>query len=162
MNIVAMAKAAGIHLAISESLTGGLVCSALIENAGASEVVLGGVVAYQDELKSQLLGVDAQLIRSQSAVDPEVAAQMAVGVRSKLATKCGVDEDSVIGVSTTGVAGPDPVGTKPVGLCYLGISSRNGIKVISHEFSGDRQAIRAAAVAAAMRVIEEEISSLVG
>ncbi|MFM1950513.1 MAG: hypothetical protein RL418_200 [Actinomycetota bacterium] len=156
--MIAQAKAKGLKLAIAESLTGGMVCSALIATAGASEVVLGGIVAYQDELKSQLLGVDSHLIANQSAVDSEVAAQMANGVRLKLAQKTGVDLGDVIGIATTGVAGPDPVGPHLAGKVFIAVSSHLGTKVFQEQFSGDRQQVRQQATARAIEVLGEEIA----
>ena len=74
---------------------------------GASNVVLGSIVAYQTNLKHELLGVSRALLENQGPVDAEVVAQMAGGVRAKLAAKSGLNLAQVIGVATTGVAGPD-------------------------------------------------------
>jgi nicotinamide-nucleotide amidase len=162
VNIVETARAQGLFLAVAESLTGGQVTAALIDTAGASEVVLGGLVTYQDALKEQLLGVSPALIASQSSVDPEVAAQMAQGVRAKLALKCGKDPKWVIGLATTGVAGPDPVGPHKSGTVFVAVASENGVKVFAHEFLGERPAVREQATAAALESIAEEIQYLAG
>jgi nicotinamide-nucleotide amidase len=82
----------GLHLAVAESLTGGLLTSAFVDIPGASKVFLGSIVAYQTELKHQLLGVSRPLLQEQGAVDAEVVAQMASGIRVKLANKSGIDE----------------------------------------------------------------------
>ena len=90
----------GVTVATAESLTGGLVCAALTAAPGSSAVVRGGVVAYDVAVKSQVLGVDADLLARLGAVHPDVALQMARGVRRVV----GAD----YGVATTGAAGPDP------------------------------------------------------
>ena len=147
-----------LHLAIAESLTGGALSAELISVAGASKVVLGSIVAYQTELKHELLGVSKALLQNQGAVDAEVAAQMAAGVRTKLAAKTGLDEALVIGVSTTGVAGPDAQDGKPVGTVFIGLSGTFGEWVIAEEFTGDRAEIRAKTVAAALNALSEQLA----
>lgn len=158
--MIVEAKAKGLWLALAESLTGGALSAEIVSEPGASEVFLGSVVSYQDQVKSQLLGASAQLIASQSAVDPEVAIQMAVGAREKFARACQIDAGSVIGVSTTGVAGPDPVGSKDPGEVYIGVSSRRGERVYAERFEGDRNQIRVAVVRRALEIIGDEIAGL--
>ncbi len=162
MNIIDAARDCGLFLAVAESLTGGQLTASLIDTPGASDVVLGGLVAYQGELKEQLLGVSPQLIATQTAVDAEVAAQMAEGVRGKLALKCAKDVNSVIGISTTGAAGPDPVGPNPAGTVFIGVASNLGIKVLSLHFEGDRAAVRQQATSVALEALVEEIQRLSG
>jgi nicotinamide-nucleotide amidase len=145
----------GLHLAVAESLTGGLLASAFVDVAGASRVLLGSIVAYQTELKHQLLGVSRPLLQEQGAVDAEVVAQMAAGVRVKLAAKSGFDESTVIGVATTGVAGPDSQDGKPVGTVFIGISGPTGDFVYPLNFSGSRLEVRLAAVSAALDALWE-------
>ena len=162
MNLITRAKDLGLYLAVAESLTGGLLTARLIDAPGASEVVLGGIVAYQNDLKHQLLGVNPQLLAMQSAVDPEVAAQMAEGVRSRLATKCSRSIEEVVGISTTGAAGPESVGIHAPGTVFIALSSVNGIKVFAEQFQGDRQSIRNQAVERALMVIGEEFNLFQG
>ena len=159
-SLVELLTAKGLFLATAESLTGGLLSSMIVSEAGASQVFLGGVVSYQDATKSRLLGVSPNLLESQGAVDPEVAAQMAAGVRIKLANANGKPEELVIGISTTGVAGPDSVGDKQPGLVYIAISSRLGTVVFEREFQGDRTAIRNLTAEAAIVLLREQIHSL--
>ena len=147
--------AQNLHLAVAESLTGGLLTSAFVDVPGASKVLLGSIVAYQSDLKSQLLGVSRALIQEQGAVDPEVVAQMAAGIRAKLASKTATLESSVVGIATTGVAGPDSQDGKPVGTVYIGISSSVGDYVYPFEFEGSRREIRGAAVSAALGALWE-------
>jgi nicotinamide-nucleotide amidase len=156
--VIEKLAAKGLSLAIAESLTGGLLSSTLISIPGASNVVLGSIVAYHSDLKHQLLGVSRALLQEQGAVDPEVVAQMAAGVRTKLANATGKDEASVVGVATTGVAGPDPQDGKPVGTVYLGISAGIGDFVYPLELSGSRNDIRVATVAAALDALGEHFN----
>lgn len=149
-------------LAIAESLTGGLLCSELVAVPGASNVVLGSVVAYQSGLKSAALGVSAELLDRVGAVDPEVALKMAEGVRSRMALQLLLATDTIIGVSTTGVAGPDLQDGKPVGLVYIGISGPSGEKVWEETLSGDRQAIRSKTVELVFAKIGEYLDPKVG
>ena len=144
-----------LRLAIAESLTGGLLCSELVSVAGASNVVLGSVVAYQSGLKSSSLGVNSDLLSSQGAVDPEVAVQMAEGIRSRFSLQLLLPTDTVLGVSTTGVAGPLEQDGKPVGTVFIAVAGAKGVKVWEEHFSGDRAAIRASTVQAAFSHIRE-------
>ncbi len=110
---------------------------------GASAVVNGGVVAYNTALKHSLLGVDAGLLAERGAVDPDVAAAMAEGVRRTCAVG-GVPAS--IGLSTTGVAGPDPQDGKPVGTVYVGVATETGTRVFDLTIGGSRNAIRSTVV----------------
>ncbi|MFL6139137.1 MAG: CinA family protein [Frankiaceae bacterium] len=132
-------------LAVAESLTGGLLCAALTDLAGASSVVRGGVVAYATPLKALLLGVPEELLASRGAVDPDVAAAMAAGARTRLG--------ATYGVATTGVAGPSPQDGKPVGTVYVAVATPHGERVAGHRFGGDRAAVRAAATEAALGLL---------
>ncbi len=106
----------GLKAAVAESCTGGYVAKRLTDVAGSSAVFDCGVVSYSNEIKTELLGVSRETLETVGAVSPETAKQMADGVRRV----SGAD----IGISTTGIAGPDG-GTeeKPVGLVYVGVSS---------------------------------------
>ena len=140
-------------IAVAESLTGGLVCAALTSVPGASSVVRGSVVAYATELKSDLLNVDADLLAREGAVHPNVAAQMARGVRIRL----GAD----IGVATTGVAGPEPQNGKPVGEVHIAVSTGTDVHLRSLSLDPElgRTGIRAATVDAALSLIAEVLAS---
>jgi nicotinamide-nucleotide amidase len=156
--VIALAKKAGLSIAIAESITGGALASALIGVDGASEVVLGGIVAYQDRIKEQLLGVSPALIANQSAVDAEVAAQMAEGVRERLSKAAGKDSSYVIGVATTGVAGPsDASGRKP-GEVFIAISSSQGVTVYSESLEGSRNQIRMLTLDRTIEILRERLA----
>ena len=103
---------AGLTIATGESLTAGMVASHIADVPGASAVLQGGVVAYQVSVKRDVWGGDAVLLERHGPVHPEVAEQMAIGA----ARECG----AWIGVSTTGVAGPEPHGGHPAGTVYIG------------------------------------------
>ena len=148
----------GLKLAIAESLTGGMLCSELVSVAGSSNVVLGSVVAYQTGLKASALGVNPQLLESNGAVDPEVAVQMAEGIRSRMSLQLLLATDRVIGVSTTGVAGPDEQDGKPVGTVFIAVAGVHGVKVWEEHFSGNRAAIRNLSVSAAIAHIGEYLA----
>ncbi|MET4639679.1 nicotinamide-nucleotide amidohydrolase family protein [Mycetocola sp. 2940] len=139
--------ARGLTVAVAESLTGGLLAAELIRPAGASAVVRGGVVAYATSAKGSVLGVDAGLLAEHGAVHPLVAEQMAAGVR-RVFEADGREAD--IGISTTGVAGPDPQdGTQP-GTVFLGLSLAGGTRSLGLHLTGGRDAIRRDTVTAAI------------
>ncbi|MGW4392820.1 CinA family protein [Streptomyces sp. NPDC004685] len=104
----------GETLAVAESLTGGLVAADITSVPGASRVFRGSVTSYATELKRDVLGVDGTLLAERGAVDPEVALQMATGVRRLL----GADW----GIATTGVAGPDEQDGQPVGTVFVAVA----------------------------------------
>ncbi|MFE6963500.1 CinA family protein [Agromyces sp. NPDC057679] len=137
----------GLRVAVAESLTGGLATAELTSVPGASAVVSGGVVAYDTAVKRSLLGVDDVLLDREGPVHPEVARQMARGVRTALAID-GRPAD--LGLATTGVAGPDWQGGRPPGTVYLGLSFGDGDEAEATELalSGDRAEIRRATVLA--------------
>ncbi|CAN5445505.1 CinA family protein [soil metagenome] len=141
-----------LTIAVAESLTGGLVVAELIAVPGASAVVRGGVVAYATELKTSMLGVDAALLAERSPIDPEVARQMADGVRRRLGHD-GVPAD--IGLATTGVAGPDMQNGHPVGEVWIGIAIGDTVTAHGLSLGGDRASIRSATVSESLlRVLE--------
>lgn len=146
--IVATLTARGQTIAVAESVTGGLLVAELIRTPGASAVVLGGVVAYRTELKQSLLGVDAELLATHGPVHPDVAAQMSAGVRLALAV---AGESAHIGISTTGVAGPEPQGGQPVGTVYLGFALGEQVRTKRLELGGSREHIRSTAVYESLR-----------
>jgi nicotinamide-nucleotide amidase len=163
-DIVWVASARRVTIAVAESLTGGDVVSALVGVPGASAVLRGGIVAYATDLKARLLGVDPTLLAVEGAVHPDVARQMASGVRRALAD---AERPAALGVATTGVAGPEPQDGKPVGLVYVGISvgrlRRAGVgsesSAYEFQFPGDRALIRRAAVIAALTAVKDALGS---
>jgi nicotinamide-nucleotide amidase len=155
--VIDLALSSATSIATAESLTGGLVSGALSSVPGASKVLLGGVVSYSDSLKTQWLGVSPQLISNQSAVDAEVAAQMAEGLRDRVAHLQGPIK--IIALSTTGVAGPDPVGSNPVGTVFLGVAGVERVVVFAEKFEGDRESIRQQTVTRALEILREQLAN---
>lgn len=152
--LIAELTARGETLAVAESLTGGLVVATLVDVPGASAVVRGGVVAYATPVKHSVLGVPVELLEAEGAVHPEVARQMAAGVRIALSVD---GEPATWGISTTGVAGPDPQDGKPVGTVYVGIASAAGAEAFELHLDGDRGAIRHATVSELLARMSSEI-----
>ena len=149
--VLALLGRAGRSLAVAESLTGGLLAASLVDVPGASTVFRGGIVAYATDLKATLLGVEAGLLEAHGPVDPRVAAQMAAGVRHRL----GAD----VGMSTTGVAGPDPQDGQDPGTVYVAVDVRGGpAQVQALLLTGDRAAVRAATVQAALSLLRDCVS----
>ncbi len=121
----------GLTIAVAESCTGGLIARRLTKIPGSSRYLLFGIVAYSNESKHTILGVDRKLIEVHGAVSADVAAAMSEGVR-KIS---GAD----IGISTTGIAGPGGGSEKkPVGLMYTGISTDDGTETKKLQFVEDR------------------------
>ncbi|MGV0110718.1 CinA family protein [Arthrobacter sp. CP30] len=149
-DVIALATRHGLTVATAESLTAGMVASALADVPGASSVLQGGVVAYQVEVKQNLLDVDADLLADVGAVDARVAAAMAEGARLALVAD--------IGVATTGVAGPSAHQGKPVGTVFTAISTASGTRSFEHHFHGGRDGIRAATVEAVLAELLGELS----
>ena len=146
------------YLVVAESLTGGLLTARFAAIAGASDVLLTGIVAYDTRLKHELLGVSNQLLENQGPVDPEVAAQMADGLRSRIANKTGIDSDQIVAISTTGVAGPTTQGDKPVGELYIAVSQAGTTKVFAHQLAGERGQIQNSAVLLGVGHLWDEIT----
>jgi nicotinamide-nucleotide amidase len=136
----------GSTLAVAESMTGGGLAARLTDRPGSSKWFLGGVVAYSNQAKSDLLGVDPDLVARHGAVSPEVAVAMAGGVRRRLG--------SDLGVAITGIAGPGADGTaKPIGLTYIAAASGDEERCQRFVFGGDRRSNREQATEAALKLL---------
>lgn len=144
----------GWTIGIAESLTGGLLTSSLVEIPGSSTVLNGGLIVYNTALKHSLLGVDRGLLDAHGPVHPEVAAQMAEGVRGATAVD-GRPAD--VGISTTGIAGPASPDGQPVGTVCLGLVTPRERTVREYLFAGDRGRIRAQSVRAALALLAETL-----
>ena len=116
--VMALLQEKKLSFAAAESCTGGDIARRFTELPGASAFFKGGVVSYTNEVKTALLGVDAQLLREKTAVCREVAAAMAEGVRERLCTD--------LAVSVTGLAGPDGDGVHEVGTVFIGLAAPDG------------------------------------
>ncbi|WP_097962398.1 CinA family protein [Streptomyces sp. or20] len=148
--VLRLLGARGETLAVAESLTGGLVAADLTSVPGASRSFRGSVTAYATSLKRDVLGVDESLLAERGAVDAEVALRMAVGVRRVL--------DADWGVSTTGVAGPEPQDGQPVGTVYVAVAGPSGVeKVTALRLNGERADIRSESVRSALELLAGEL-----
>jgi len=138
---------AGHTLATGESCTGGKLAGRLTDRPGSSGYVAGGVVAYSNEAKTELLGVDAEMLRVHGAVSPEVAEALADGAMSRF----GAD----IGVGVTGVAGPSGGGeAKPVGYVCICVKSADGRMLARDpQLPGNREDVRDRSVSVAMHML---------
>jgi nicotinamide-nucleotide amidase len=143
----------GLTVATAESCTGGLVAHRLTNVPGSSAYVRGGVVAYANEAKQQLLGVAAETLAAHGAVSEETAAEMAAGARRALGTD--------VAVSTTGIAGPDG-GTeeKPVGTVCLGLSSAAETFAARYQLWGTRDWVKLLASQVTLEWIRRHILGL--
>jgi nicotinamide-nucleotide amidase len=155
-------RSQGKFLVVAESVTGGLLTAEFSKVAGASDVLLTGIVAYDTILKHELLGVSRQLLENQGPVDPEVCAQMADGLRQKIAIKKQLSLANLVAISTTGVAGPNSQGGKPVGEIYIAVSigdeGASSTNVFSHQLLGDRGEIQETACLLGLEHLWEEIT----
>jgi nicotinamide-nucleotide amidase len=138
-------------LAVAESCTGGLLGARVTAIPGSSEVFLGGVLAYDNSVKTELLGVEPALLATHGAVSEPVAVAMAHGVRTRLS--------SDVGLSITGVAGPGG-GTpeKPVGTVWIAIDGP-APRAVGLRLIGDRTEIRQRAVQAALDLLRRQLQS---
>jgi len=145
--------ARGLTLATAESCTGGLVSHAITEVPGSSGYLVGGVVAYSDAVKRDVLGVTATMLQAHGAVSAQVAVAMAEGVRARLQTS--------LGAAVTGVAGPDGGTTaKPVGLVYVAVAGAGAPEVRRHVWPGDRAANKTASAEAALELLLAHVEGL--
>jgi nicotinamide-nucleotide amidase len=144
--VLGLCREQGLTLGTAESCTGGLVAARLTSVPGSSDVVRGAIVAYDNGIKEELLGVPPELLDEHGAVSSEVAAVMATGARSRL----GVD----VAVSVTGIAGPGG-GTpeKPVGLVFFHGSGPMGEQSLRFELPGERGWIQARSAVAALHLV---------
>ncbi|MEV0176998.1 CinA family protein [Streptomyces sp. NPDC050803] len=157
-DVVRLLTVRGETVAVAESLTGGLVAAEITATPGASKAFRGSVTAYATELKHELLGVDATLLAQRGAVDPQVAAQMAAGVRKALSADWGI--------ATTGVAGPEKQDGQPVGTVFVAVdgprtadsAAFSGGKVASLRLNGDRAEIRMESVRSVLALLLQELA----
>ena len=138
------------HVAVAESCTGGLLGARITAIPGSSEVMLGGVIAYADEIKQTHLGVRAETLRSYGAVSEEVAREMAIGVRDRF--------DAEVGLSVTGIAGPGGgTATKPVGSVCVAVDVRGAVSAARVLTTGDRDEIRRRSAQLALNLLRRRL-----
>lgn len=141
--VLARAGELGLHLMTAESCTGGAVGERLTSIPGSSAVFVGGIIAYDDRVKREMLGVPADLISAGGAVSEAVARAMASGGAERLGAE--------LAIAVTGIAGPaGGSAEKPVGLVYIATAVEGDIVAHRYQFPGNRQEIRARASQAAL------------
>lgn len=140
-------------IATAESCTGGMVAARLVNYPGASKAFINGMVTYTNESKNRLLGVSKDTLEKYGAVSPQTAEEMCLGVANVSNTD--------IGISTTGIAGPDG-GTdeKPVGLVYIGVAIKGNVTVKKLLNKGSRERIRTASTVAVLELLRQELKKL--
>ena len=150
--LVAAFRAWGMKVVTAESCTGGLLAAVLTEIAGSSEVLERGFVTYSNAAKEQELGVSGELLARHGAVSAEVAQEMAAGARKHL--------DCDVALSSTGIAGPDGGSAeKPVGLVFLGLATREGVRSSRHVLGGTRAEIVARSAAYALDLARRHLAA---
>ncbi|MEF8848689.1 MAG: CinA family protein [Candidatus Thermoplasmatota archaeon] len=149
--VSSLLKGKDLKIATAESCTGGLIGHILTNVSGSSDYFDRGVVSYSNLSKMELLDVSEELLENHGAVSKEVAKAMAEGIRRKA--------DVDIGVSSTGIAGPTG-GTKekPVGLVYMGLSTKDKTIAEKHVFSGDRIENKYSTCSTVLKMLLAEIS----
>jgi PncC family amidohydrolase len=137
-----------LTLATAESCTGGLIGHRLTNVPGSSDYFLGGIIAYANEIKERVLGINRQTLEMHGAVSAETALEMARGARRVL----GVD----LAVSVTGIAGPGG-GTpdKPVGLVYVALAASDFERVERYVWDQDREGNKRESAEAALRLVHD-------
>jgi nicotinamide-nucleotide amidase len=139
-----------LTLAIAESCTGGLVATKITDVSGSSNYFMQGIVAYSNESKVELLGINEELIQRHGAVSKEVAEAMAQGVRRVAGTD--------IGISTTGIAGPTgATETKPVGLVWVGYSDTETTLAVKFNLGDGRKRVKERATQATLEVLRRKL-----
>lgn len=151
-DLVNILKNNNLVITTAESCTGGMVASRIVNVPGASSVFKQGYITYCDEAKISMLGVRRQTIEKHFAVSRETAEEMASGAA------CAANAD--VGISVTGVAGPDKEDGKPVGLVYTGVYVSGKTYVRELHFDGDRASIRNQSAQAALEFAYEKISEM--
>jgi nicotinamide-nucleotide amidase len=143
--VLDLCRERGLTLAVAESCTGGMVAARLTDVAGASDVFVGGVVAYSDELKRAQLGVPDEVLAEHGAVSAQAAEAMAEGARRLL----GAD----VALAATGIAGPGgATPEKPVGLVFVHAVAPDGASARELTIPGDRADVRSRATAVALHL----------
>lgn len=146
IRIGALLRARNLRLATAESCTGGLIAHLITNVAGSSDYFLGSIVAYDNAVKSALLGIPPGLLAQFGAVSREAVLEMAAGARKALGAE--------VAVSASGIAGPGGGRPeKPVGTVWLGLSAPEGAWARLFRFQGDRETNKAAAAEAALQFL---------
>jgi nicotinamide-nucleotide amidase len=150
--VLTLCRASALTIAVGESCTGGLLGARLTAIPGSSHVVMGGAIAYSNDAKTRLLGVDAQAIAEHGAVSEPVVRQMALGARDRVGAS--------IGIGITGIAGPGGgTADKPVGTVWLAVDIAGREPIVHRSyFVGDRAEIRFRAAQFALELVRRALA----
>ncbi len=141
-----------LTLSVAESCTGGLMASCITDIPGSSQYFRGGVIAYQNDVKENILGVPHEIIAEHGVISEETVRAMATGCKRLFA--------SDIAVAITGLAGPGGGSTEtPVGVVYIAIADGTGVAARRFQWSGDRIQNKRSAVHAAITLIREVLDA---
>ncbi len=149
-SIADLLRSRGESLSTAESITGGLIASAITDIAGASEVFRGGIIAYSNEVKMNELDISAAMIEKDGVVSESIAIAMAKSARKKF--------HSTWAISSTGVAGPGPAGGVAAGTAWIGIAGPDFEQGIEISITGTREIVRSGAVESALGAFERILS----
>ena len=150
--VIEMCRARGVRIAVGESCTGGLVGARLTAIPGSSAVFVGGVIAYDDRVKVELLGVPPDVIMAHGAVSESVVSLMASGARVRFGTE--------IGIAVSGIAGPGGGSPeKPVGTVWTAVDVQGTVKATVRGYPGDREEIRARSAQAALDMVRSVLGA---
>jgi len=151
--VLAMCRERHHSMATAESCTGGLLGARITEIAGSSDVYVGGVVAYDNSVKTKLLGVRDVSLSAHGAVSEQVAREMAEGCARALGTR--------VGIGITGIAGPGGgTAEKPVGTVWIAVAGVGETRALGRVYVGDRQEIRLRATQAALDQLRRALALL--
>jgi len=152
--LAALLRDSGLTLALAESCSGGLISKRITDIPGSSDYFLLGAVTYANSAKTGVLGVAEELLIRHGAVSREVALAMACGVRER----AGSD----LGLSTTGIAGPEGGSRdKPVGTVYIALADPNGCQVHCYRFAGGRDTVREMTATTALELLYSRLVEIV-
>lgn len=150
--VLDLLRAGKMKIAVAESCTGGMLGARLTAIAGSSDVVLGGVIAYANDVKESKLGVSAATLLAHGAVSQETAREMATGVCEKFGSE--------VGVSITGIAGPGGgTAEKPVGTVCIAVSAAGALSSVRVQMIGDRDEIRRRSAQAALNLVRRALTA---
>lgn len=144
--VLQRSRALGFRISVAESCTGGMLGARLTAIPGSSDVFVGGVIAYDNDVKTRLLAVSSDTVRAHGAVSEETAREMASGIRERMGSQ--------VGIAVTGIAGPDG-GTpeKPVGLVWIAADVDGRARASSRVYPGNREEIRQRASQGALDLV---------
>lgn len=142
-----------LTIALAESCTGGLITSRITDISGSSNYLIGSIICYTNNIKSEFVDVPPQIILDYGAVSHQTASLLAAGIRQKFT--------ATIGMGITGIAGPTgATPTKPVGTVYIAIDGPSGIQCKQYTFNGQRTEIKYCISQAALHMLRQYTLSL--